>query len=88
MLISHMKATNIWKAFFLGALIMAIVAVGSIETRKGLENLGWLEDKSEIILAVITFAISFLIGLVSYLIMYFLFGFGGGMIIPKKKVKK
>ena len=82
-----MKATNIWKAFFLGSLIMAIVAVGSIETRKELEKLGWFKNKSEIIIALITFTISFLIGLVSYLIMYFLFGFGGGMIIQKKGKK-
>jgi uncharacterized membrane protein YbhN (UPF0104 family) len=83
-----MKATTIWKAFFLGSLIMAIVSVASIETRKELEKLGWFNNKPEIIIALITFVISFLIGLTSYLIMYFLFGYGGGMIIQKRKKKK
>ena len=86
MLISGMKATSVWKAFFLGSLIMALVSVGAIESRKWIENLGWFEDQHEIVKAVGAFIISFFTGVLAYLIMYFLFGYGEGMLVetPKK----
>ena len=41
MLISGFKATSIWKAFFLNSLILAIVAVGAVESKAYVEKLGW-----------------------------------------------
>jgi hypothetical protein len=86
MLISGMKATSIWKAFFLGSLIMALVSVGAIESRKVIENLGWFEDQHEIVKALGAFMVSFFVGIIAYLIMYVLFGYGEGMLVetPKK----
>ena len=86
MLISGMKATSVWKAFFLGSLIMAIVTVGAIESRKWVETLGWFKDQQEIIKALGTFIVSFFVGIISYLTMYSIFGYGEGMLVetPKK----
>ena len=81
-----MRATSIWKAFFLGAFVMAIVSVGAVEARKYVEELGWFKDKHEVIKGLGTFLVSFLVGLFSYLLMYLFFGFGEGMLVPTAAV--
>ena len=84
MLISGFKATSIWKAFFLNSLILAIVAVGAVESKAFVEKLGWFEDHDEVVKALGTFLITFFVGLFSYLLMYLVFGFGGGMLVDVK----
>ena len=84
MLISGFKATSIWKAFFLNSLILAIVAVGAVESKAYVEKLGWSEDQDEVVKALGTFLITFFVGLFSYLLMYYMFGFGGGMLVDVK----
>jgi hypothetical protein len=84
MLISGFKATSIWKAFFLNSLILAIVAVGAVESKAYVEKLGWFEDQDEVVKALGTFLITFFVGVFSYLLMYSIFGFGGGMLVDVK----
>ena len=83
MLIKGMKATSVWKAFFLGAFAMALVAVGAIEARAYVDKLGWFQDKHEVIKALGTFIVSFFVGLFTYILMNLLFGFGEGMLVPR-----
>ncbi len=85
MLIGGLQATSIWKAFFLGALIMAFVSVGAVEAREYVQNQGWFENKHEIIKALGTFLVSFFVGIICYLLMYALFGYGRGMLVPTGK---
>ncbi len=85
MLISGLQATSVWKAFFLGSLILAFVSVGAVEAREYVQNEGWFENKHEIIKALGTFLVSFFVGIFCYLLMYALFGYGGGMLISPGK---
>ncbi len=85
MLISGLQATSVWKAFFLGSLILALVSVGAVEAREYVQNEGWFENKHEIIKALGTFLVSFFVGIICYLLMYALFGYGGGMLISPGK---
>ena len=85
-LITDFKSTTFLKAFILNALVIAIIAALSIETRqyvghKGVFGIGAKEELSEHNKFLITLVFTFFIALVVYHVMYVLFKFGGGMLI-------
>ena len=95
----NFRSTNYIRAFFLYAIVAALATSIAVHLRLELEHkdsrlykfVSPLISESNItnthkflIALIITFIASFLI----YHIMYFLLGWGGGMIIDKKKVVK
>ena len=91
-IVKNMKATSLPKAYFLNALCMGIIAAFTIETRIMLENekskfsgyfntllsVKVLTERQKIF---IVFMSAFVIAVITYSLMYLLFGFGGGMLI-------
>ena len=87
-LIKNFKSTNIWKAFILNSILSAMVIFTAITVKSTFDkyrvsgksndkNIQKTTNRKSIILTLLfTFAASFL----SYTMMYFVFGFGGGMI--------
>ena len=84
-------ANSILKAFILNAIAVALVAACSVELRQLLNeeksgtyiffNNFLSEGKlSEVQKALIVFAGSFIFALLTYLFLFILFGFGGGML--------
>lgn len=85
-LIKGFKATNIWKAFLLNSLLSSIIIVLAIVIKGRLDN--YTDKKGKTVTRTsnfksisITFGITFVVSFMSYTIMYFLFGFGGAMMI-------
>lgn len=97
-LIGNFEATSFLKAFLLNALALAIVAVGAIELRQALNddkgnaylffnNLLSGKTMSEIQKGGIVFISSFIFSIVTYLLMYLIFGYGGGLLSVKATLK-
>ena len=84
-LIRNFKATDFLKAFILNALVAAVIAALSIETRLQLNTEGilWASSKEslpELTKLTITLLTSFLVAFIVYYIMYIVFEYGGGML--------
>lgn len=89
----NLRATTIPKAYFLNAVAVAIIAALSIETRQLLndEKSNFYSYFNELLSGkgltetqkvFIVFASSFIIAIVTYLIMFLLFDYGRGMLAP------
>ena len=83
---SDLRSTTICKAFFLNAIVTALVVVVTI-TAKSLLDKSEIDDKGKVkhglsVRSVtVTFIVSVTACILSYMAMYVLFGFGGGMLI-------
>lgn len=78
--ILDMRATTISRAFFLNALILAIVAATSIEVRELIEIRGETKDLSRFRKVLLTITLSFIMGMLTYILIRFTFGYGEGLI--------
>ena len=78
--ILEMRATTMSKAFFLNALILAIVAAASIELRRLIEIRAETKGLSRFRKMLLTTLGSFIIGMITYIITRFIFGYGEGLI--------
>ena len=78
--ILDMRATSMSKAFFLNALILAIVAAGSIELRNVIEIRVETKKLSRLRKVVLTTIGSFIMGMLTYILIRFIFGYGEGLI--------
>ena len=72
------KANTFFKAFLLNAISASIIASSAITVKDRLDKLTKYDIYTKIIL---TFIITFIITLCSFGVMYYLFGFGGGMMV-------
>jgi uncharacterized membrane protein len=88
-LIRNFRATDVWKAFILNSLLTSVIILVSITSKQYLDN--FIEDddtnetgknirKTSLQNILISFLLTFIICMLSYTIMYYIFGFGGGMI--------
>jgi hypothetical protein len=89
-LIRNFRATDVWKAFILNSLLTSVIILVSITSKQYLDN--FIEDdndtnttsknirKTSIPNILISFVLTFIISMLSYTIMYYTFGFGGGMV--------
>lgn len=83
-------ADTFMKAFILNAIAVAVISALSIEIRSYLDTLGrdvkggW--SLSSITKTIIVFTSAFMVAIVVYLILYFLVGFGGGMLTTHKRI--
>lgn len=79
-LVKGFLADTYVKAFVLGAIIQALVATAAVEIRQQLDMKDNTVNWSEGWKVTATLLISFAIALICYFFMYYMFGFGGGMI--------
>lgn len=93
-IINNFYATNIFKAFILNAISVALVATMAIELRRELNNVkgrfyllvnplfagSALTERQK---AIVVATVSFLGAIFVYHFMYIIFGFGGGMLAPR-----
>ena len=86
-LIHHFKSTTLWKAFILNALTTSLVILIAIIVKRRLDedlnvNPNQPVQKSSFNWYSITVTMLITIGtsLIAYLMMYVVFGFGGGML--------
>ena len=93
------KSTNFFKAFLLYSLVGSLIASLAVHIRLGfdkdeygirtwIENTFGLESElksnNSILRLIFAFILTFLITFFIYHVMYFLLGWGGGMLVPLK----
>lgn len=84
-LIKDLFSVTVHKAFYLNALVSAIIMVLIIEFRFRSQFYQDQKTYADVILAYFkTASIGFLAAYLAYYTMYFLTGFGGGMMIPQE----
>ena len=89
-IVKNFKSTQQWKAFTLNSIASALVVVIAITTKQYLDRLDFYDKTSdknkklnigyEIASITITLLVTFSTSMIVFLIMFLLFGFGGGMI--------
>ena len=85
-LIQNFKSTSILKAFILNAITASLVIVIGIAVKDHFDTY-IIDDKNNVkrttnfLSIFLTIIFTFLTALISYTIMYYVFGFGGGMLI-------
>ena len=77
-LIKGFRATTYIKAFLLNAISIALIAVVAYESHNLLDK--HVQKMNEASKVAISFASAFVTALIVFAILYFLFGFGGGML--------
>ena len=84
-LIKGFTANTIWKAFVLNALLSSVIILLAIVIKGNLDNYidkqgNQVKRKTSWRSILITFVLTFITTLCAYLLMHFIFGFGGGML--------
>jgi hypothetical protein len=83
-LIQNFKSTSLWKAFVLNSISASIVVVLAISIKDGLDRFtNYNNDdkpKTNFSNIIITLLITYSITMLTYIFMYFIFGYGGGML--------
>ena len=77
-LIKGFKATNIFHAFILNSIAVALATVIGIETKKYTERKNFIAHEWERVL--ITFIATFGSCILTYTLLHIIFGYGGGML--------
>ena len=75
-LIHNFSETTIWKAFILNSIVTALVAFTAVLSR----DIVYDKIKNKLYVYLITVSLTFLSAIMSYYIMYFVFGFGKGLL--------
>lgn len=89
----NFRAINISNAFILNSIVISLIALISIEVDLFIKNRWNYQEPStffsfdNIIRILISLLISFLSALFVFWMMYFIFGFGGGLLAPKVPMK-
>ena len=79
--ISNFRATSVWKAFILNSVIAAIVILIAMTMKSKLDTYdGGKKPGTGLKSVSITLVVTFLASFLTYTFMYFMFGFGGGML--------
>ena len=84
-IIQDFRASNIWKAFVLNSIAASLVIFIAIATKKEFDtNFSANKDGIDYLSVFFTLASTFVTSMVSFTLLYTLFGFGGGMIAITK----
>ena len=95
-LIRNFQATDVWKAFILNSLLTSIIILVSITVKQSLDNYVFVDNNmdddqtdkvvrtSTSVSILFTLFVTFVASMIAYTIMYFIFGYGGGMVVQKK----
>ena len=84
----NLRTTTIAKAFLINAIVLAVIAAGSIELRKYLDSIKETRKLSRFRKVIITISGTFFIGFIVYILARISFGFGGGMLDDQPFSKK
>ena len=79
-LIKGLRSTTYTKAFILNAIATALIALVAVEMKSALNNKK--TDIDPIVQALINFVVTFTTAISVYFLLYLIFGFGGGMLVP------
>lgn len=86
-LIQHFRSTNVWNAFILNSIAASIVIVIGMTVKEHFDtyivddnNSNKIKRTTNFTSISLTILFTFLISFLAYTIMYFVFGFGGGML--------
>jgi len=85
-LIRNFRSTTIWKAFILNSIAAALVIVIGITVKDHFDTYtvdsqpDKIQRNTNVMSISLTILFTFLTSLLAYTIMYFVFGFGGGML--------
>lgn len=74
--------TTVFRAILVNSFVMSLIAIMAIEIRKAFTE---SEKESHVkmderIKGFISFCLTFVAGIIAYLLMYFIFNYGGGMV--------
>ena len=76
---NYFHTDTVFKAFIANAFVTSLIAIFTIEARRMLEQ--YRKDEfSESLKGFISFAIGLFTGLVTYMLMWIIFNYGGGMV--------
>lgn len=81
----HFRATTVGKAFLLNAIASTIITVFAVELKFYLKDHKDLDIKGKWIIGILG---TFLAALITYLILFVVFNFGGGMLTKKNRIIK
>ena len=86
-LISGFKSTNVWKAFILNSIasslviIIALTVKSNFDTFSNNKNINHVKQQTNFKSILLTITATFISSMIAYSTMYFLFGYGGGMLV-------
>jgi len=80
--IQHLQSTNIWKAFFLNSIASTVVIFISMTAKNNLDTYTNknITRKTNFKSVILTLLITFTSYMLAFTIMYYIFGFGAGML--------
>jgi uncharacterized membrane protein len=84
-IIQNFRSTSLTKAFILNSITASITVVLAIAVKDGLDrftnyNKNEEENKSDFSNIIITLIITYCVSMLTYIFMFYVFGFGGGML--------
>ena len=85
-LIKHFRSTTIWKAFVLNAICTTLTIYIAVTVKEYLDRIDYdknddnVSKYSSTLNTILTILVTFFTSLLSYYIMYLIFGYGGGML--------
>jgi threonine/homoserine/homoserine lactone efflux protein len=85
MVLLEYKANTFRKAFILNAISAALISVFAIVFTNFIDEHS--TDTSNVVSLIIVFVSTFAFAMITYVLLYIIFGFGGGMISSKKHIK-
>ena len=80
------RENTLRKEFLLSSLSIALISVFAIAFKKFIDNYIENNKLNEFYSLLITFVSTFAFAMVTYLLLYIVFGFGGGMVAPEKEL--
>lgn len=87
-LIAGFRSTSVWKAFFLNSIASALVIFIAINVKSRFDKFTAKKDPDREIVRttnwksiVLTLIATFTASMIAFSTMYFVFGFGGGMLV-------
>ena len=87
-LISGFRSTSVWKAFFLNSIASTLVIFIAINVKSRFDKFTYKKDPDREIVRttnwqsiVLTLISTFATSMIAFSVMYFVFGFGGGMLV-------
>ena len=87
--IKGFRSTNVWNAFILNSIAASLVIVLAITVKghfdnyesKTKDNVSNIKRKTTLKSVLITLSVTFCTSMLAYIVMYYTFGYGGGMLI-------
>lgn len=87
-LISGFRSTNVWKAFILNSIASSLVIIIALTVKSNFDTFSNNKDinkdvkqRTNFKSIMLTIVATFISSMIAYSTMYFLFGYGGGMLV-------